>query len=187
MFSTTVNQPLYHPLYHTFSTQVHKLSSEIQRQYFQNGIILRPSTSYELKSLNNRLKTILNAENSSQISSENLHIVKIIDNYVSDSYNFFVKYPGQPESIRVLSQKLLATPVNKARNSTIFKQRVSRKSKRSTKERKTTVEIAVFFDAAAYRIFAPHFNYDNNKIRDMLLAYINGVIMKFQLIFYKSR
>lgn len=84
-----------------------------------------------------------------------------------------MKY-GQPESIRQLSQKIYAHP--NALNSTFSKRRLGRKSKRGTKERKTTVEIAVFFDSAAYRIFGPHFNYDTNKIRDMLLAYINGVI-----------
>lgn len=136
--------------------------------------------SYEIKSLNNRLKSILkNTERSfPKNQTEKYHIVKIVDNSLNESNNFFLKYPGQPESVRQLSQKLFATttiPVP-ARNSTS----VSYKRKRSTKERKTTVEIAVFFDSAAYRIFAPHFDYDSIKIRDMLLAYINGVIsMKF--------
>lgn len=38
-----------------------------------------------------------------------------------------------------------------------------------------TVELALFFDEAAYKIFAPHLNYDDNRIQDMLLAYMNGV------------
>lgn len=97
---------------------------------------------------------------------------------INDSTNnFFMKFPGQTESIRQLSSKLLATPTPKVRNSTFKAHSTGHKTKRGTKERKTTVEIAVFFDSAAFRIFAPHFNYDNNKIRDMLLAYINGVII----------
>lgn len=39
-----------------------------------------------------------------------------------------------------------------------------------------TVELAMFFDQAAYGIFAPFMNYDTGKLRDMLLAYLNGVI-----------
>lgn len=38
-----------------------------------------------------------------------------------------------------------------------------------------TLELALFFDEAAYKIFSPHFNNDDKKLQDMLLAYINGV------------
>lgn len=41
-----------------------------------------------------------------------------------------------------------------------------------------TAELALFFDAEAYRIFSPYFNYDNSKLRDMILAYMNGVSCK---------
>lgn len=124
---------------------------------------------------------------SSQNHTENLHIVQIIDNNLSSNdstNNFFIKFPGQTESVRQLSRKLLATPTTEVLNSTFSTRNSGHKTKRGTKERKTTVEIGVFFDSAAFRIFAPHFSYDNNKIRDMLLAYINGVItyLKYKLI-----
>ncbi|KAJ8935149.1 hypothetical protein NQ314_012967, partial [Rhamnusium bicolor] len=38
-----------------------------------------------------------------------------------------------------------------------------------------TLELAIFFDQAAYQIFAPHMNNDDKKLQDMLLAYLNGV------------
>lgn len=38
-----------------------------------------------------------------------------------------------------------------------------------------TVELALFFDEAAYKIFSPHFNNDDKKLQDMILAYMNGV------------
>ncbi|CAG9581270.1 unnamed protein product [Danaus chrysippus] len=38
-----------------------------------------------------------------------------------------------------------------------------------------TVEIALFLDEAAYKIFHPHLNYNEADLRDMLLAYINAV------------
>lgn len=56
-----------------------------------------------------------------------------------------------------------------------------------------TLELAVFFDEAAYKIFDKHLNRDERNIQDMLLAYINGVSMlflpffeliKFLLIFF---
>ncbi|XP_067002114.1 A disintegrin and metalloproteinase with thrombospondin motifs adt-1-like [Anabrus simplex] len=40
---------------------------------------------------------------------------------------------------------------------------------------KYTVETALFFDAEGYKIFAPYFNNDEKQIRDMLLAYMNGI------------
>lgn len=38
-----------------------------------------------------------------------------------------------------------------------------------------TIEIALFLDEAAYKIFYPFLNYNEADLRDMLLAYINGV------------
>lgn len=47
---------------------------------------------------------------------------------------------------------------------------------RSTRAAKRpTIELALFFDAAGYQLFMPYFGGDNAKLRDMLLAYINGV------------
>lgn len=38
-----------------------------------------------------------------------------------------------------------------------------------------TLEVALFFDEAAYKIFSPYMNYDDLKLQDMILAYLNGV------------
>lgn len=49
-----------------------------------------------------------------------------------------------------------------------------------------TVELALFFDEAAYKIFAPYFDYSDKKLQNMLLAYVNGVgIDKFKVDLYK--
>lgn len=37
------------------------------------------------------------------------------------------------------------------------------------------VELGAFFDEAFYKIFAPFFNYDDEKMRNLILSYINGV------------
>lgn len=42
-----------------------------------------------------------------------------------------------------------------------------------------TIEIALFLDEAAYKIFYPYLNYSESDLRDMLLAYINGVSLHF--------
>lgn len=38
-----------------------------------------------------------------------------------------------------------------------------------------TIEIALFLDEAGYKLFHPFLNYNEADLRDMLLAYINGV------------
>ncbi|OXU25672.1 hypothetical protein TSAR_006047 [Trichomalopsis sarcophagae] len=38
-----------------------------------------------------------------------------------------------------------------------------------------TIELAVFFDATAHRLFHPHLSRDDDKLLDMLLAYINNI------------
>ncbi|KAI4481421.1 hypothetical protein M0804_009541 [Polistes exclamans] len=38
-----------------------------------------------------------------------------------------------------------------------------------------TLELAIFFDEAGYNIFSPFFDKDDEKIRDLLLAYVNGI------------
>ncbi|KAJ8736459.1 hypothetical protein PYW08_007115 [Mythimna loreyi] len=43
-----------------------------------------------------------------------------------------------------------------------------------------TIEIALFLDEAAYKIFYPYLNYSESDLRDMLLAYINGVQALYQ-------
>lgn len=41
--------------------------------------------------------------------------------------------------------------------------------------RKLTIELGLFFDEAAYRIFAPHFDNDDLKLKDFILAYVNAI------------
>lgn len=45
----------------------------------------------------------------------------------------------------------------------------------ATEKSNLTLELAVFFDEAAYRLFSPFLDRDDRKIRDMLLAYVNSV------------
>ncbi|KAG8326984.1 hypothetical protein J6590_029739 [Homalodisca vitripennis] len=47
---------------------------------------------------------------------------------------------------------------------------------RSTRSgKKPVVEVALFFDEAGYKIFSPYLQNDEKQLRDMLLAYLNGV------------
>uniref|UniRef100_A0A453YZI8 Peptidase M12B domain-containing protein n=1 Tax=Anopheles gambiae TaxID=7165 RepID=A0A453YZI8_ANOGA len=44
-----------------------------------------------------------------------------------------------------------------------------------SKNAKPLIELAVFFDEAAYKTFAPYFDYNDAALRDFILAYINGI------------
>lgn len=55
------------------------------------------------------------------------------------------------------------------------KRTTRKRTNRSTKELRLTVEVGVFFDAAAYKVFAPFYNYDDDQLTDMILGYMNGV------------
>lgn len=47
--------------------------------------------------------------------------------------------------------------------------------RRRVRDTKLTLELAVFFDEVAYRLFSPFLEEDDGRIRDMLLAYVNGI------------
>lgn len=47
--------------------------------------------------------------------------------------------------------------------------------RRTAKQADLTLELAVFFDEAAYHLFSPFLDKDDGRIRDMLLAYVNGI------------
>ncbi|XP_043479989.1 A disintegrin and metalloproteinase with thrombospondin motifs adt-2-like [Leptopilina heterotoma] len=52
---------------------------------------------------------------------------------------------------------------------------IKRETVTNEKKISLTMELAVFFDEMAYKIFTPFFNRNEEKLRDMLLAYVNGI------------
>ncbi|XP_067204170.1 A disintegrin and metalloproteinase with thrombospondin motifs adt-2-like isoform X2 [Linepithema humile] len=56
--------------------------------------------------------------------------------------------------------------------------KIKRRHVRNTQE-KLTIELAVFFDEAAYRTFMPLLDKDEEKLRMMILAYVNNVQAMF--------
>lgn len=58
----------------------------------------------------------------------------------------------------------------------------ARKTASPKSSQKIHIEVAVFFDEAGYRIFAPYLKYDENRLTNMLLAYMNGVKKIYKLL-----
>lgn len=59
----------------------------------------------------------------------------------------------------------------------IFPKRGNNKRHRSVSD--LTLEVALFFDEAAYKIFSPYMSYNDENLRDMILAYLNAVSYKY--------
>lgn len=55
---------------------------------------------------------------------------------------------------------------------------ISFRRQKRAKNTMFTVELSMFFDEAGYNIFAPYLNNNDREMRDMLLAYMNGVSLK---------
>lgn len=64
---------------------------------------------------------------------------------------------------------------NNAGSRNVVEKRRNLRIDASSASQSLTLEVALFFDEAAYRIFAPYMNYDDLKLQDMILAYLNGV------------
>lgn len=88
---------------------------------------------------------------------------------LADSFNLSEKYPHIVRRASLNSQENFSATMR-------LPEKYSSTLKVNTKRiGKLTAEVALFFDEEGYKIFAPYFNYDHEKIRDMLLAYLNGV------------
>lgn len=147
-----------------------------------------PNATLELRPLTKRLQSFLHLPeplvfddaNEDPTSTRIPHLVKrasILPNFRDDFYvrpeifekrkreQFYTDLPGQTETVQRIAEMI---------EKNVLDDSVTVK-KRGSREQIFTVEVAVFFDEAAYKIFAPFFNYDDTKLRDMILAYMNGV------------
>ncbi|XP_012224494.2 A disintegrin and metalloproteinase with thrombospondin motifs 2-like isoform X2 [Linepithema humile] len=78
---------------------------------------------------------------------------------------------------------LIKTSVQYFDNSNLYLLNNLKRKRRDARiaERKLTIELAVFFDEAAYRTFMPLLDNDVDKIRYMILAYVNRIQAAFHL------
>lgn len=130
----------------------------------QQGLLFLENGTFEINPLNRRLKRFLNAslEKRGNFIEETVpHIAKrtSLPPDLIDASNSF-----SPKTIKNLGD-LLKSKAVRSLNIEAF----------TRKSSSLTIEVALFFDEAAYRIFAPYMEYDNVKLQDMILAYLNGV------------
>ncbi|VEN34120.1 unnamed protein product [Callosobruchus maculatus] len=134
-----------------------------------DGLIFSDNSSFEIKPLTERLRTILGIQEAlgNSVAPKNPHLLK----KASFTSNFLYDHV-YPSGRRMWSdsQETLEDIFGKnGQNRKHNEHTLESQALTSRSDRKMTLELAMFFDEAAYKIFAPHLDYDTNRLRDMLL------------------
>lgn len=149
-------------------TPVHNFPLSIISFFFQNGFILVDNSTLEIKPLNKRLSAFLKYREA--LISDSIDSIPFVPHLIKRSYSFLPSYENLPwndlEDFDTDTHRVEITPVGDP----IWTNNLIKRG-----SQRLTIEIAVFFDAAAYKLFSPYMGYNDRHMRDMLLAYINGV------------
>lgn len=141
---------------------------------FQQGLIFLDNSTLEVHPVPRRLRNKL------KYAEPLLERANIGDN-VSDKYPHIVRRAFLNSD--VLHTDAFPVTDNLRYLPKVYSKRLNAKAAASGKRAGTmTAEVALFFDEAGYNTFAPYLNYDDRKLRDMLLAYLNGVSIKMVLL-----
>ncbi|CAH0551239.1 unnamed protein product [Brassicogethes aeneus] len=130
------------------------------------GLIFLNNTTLEVRPLNDRLQSV----------------IKTREALTNDYYeNLEEKNPHIIKRATFKSEHLINDifPITNIHHKNMIKKRdffhLDREASRGKPVGALQLELALFFDEAAYKIFAPYVNRDDKKILDLLLAYVNGV------------
>ncbi|XP_050498393.1 A disintegrin and metalloproteinase with thrombospondin motifs adt-1-like isoform X2 [Diabrotica virgifera virgifera] len=146
------------------------------------GLIFLENTTLEVQPLTDRLQSVLNTKEplmEALLQDESLTIPHLVKRA-----SFFPGFPHTEEdyfpiAANVWSENdhIRTNNIFDAENGYNFGDNIFRpySEAASSKIPTLTLELAMFFDEAAYKIFAPYFSYDDKKLQDMLLAYMNAV------------
>ncbi|CAG9829104.1 unnamed protein product [Diabrotica balteata] len=146
------------------------------------GLIFLENTTLEVQPLTERLQSVLNIKEplmETLLQDESLKIPHLVKRA-----SFLPAFPHTEEDYFPIAANVWSENENirtnnifDAENGYNFRDNIFRpySEAASFKIPTLTLELAMFFDEAAYKIFAPYFNYDDKKLQDMLLAYMNAV------------
>lgn len=152
-----------------------KLNVNLSMCLFQQGLIFLDNATLEVHPLTDRLHTLLSLKEPvvESLLEGNIRIPHIIKRAHLNLHH----YPNDVFPIRgnVWDENEFIQPTQYPNFFDRFWFNLGQQEAASIPSGGLTLELAVFFDQEAYRIFAPHFNKDDKKLQDMLLAYMNGV------------
>uniref|UniRef100_A0A1B0DIF9 Uncharacterized protein n=1 Tax=Phlebotomus papatasi TaxID=29031 RepID=A0A1B0DIF9_PHLPP len=121
-----------------------------------SGIVFLNGNPLEILPLNTRLQRLLSAQEALLEGPVSPGIPHIIRRAVRIPPEFSQDYTVNSDLLNALDSEI---PMDRL----------------GFRDLKNTVELGVFFDEPAYRVFAPFFKYDSKKLKNMILAYLNAV------------
>lgn len=138
-----------------------------------------PNQTLEIQPLNSRLRNLIPLYSHFIVESQNLHLVKKTSlkdviyeddllnrqNLLSIANRSDIHLLGDTLDQKNYTLEDLEELVDLDEPSPVGTSRL----------RRLTIELGLFFDEAAYRIFAPHFDNDDLKLKDFILAYVNAI------------
>lgn len=126
--------------------------------------------------MNNRLRILLQLYDNKKTDPRNWHLIKrtslkhVIN---TDDFTNLTKLSSRNSDIHLLGDTLVQQ--NYTVDDLEDLDETQKNNRDSPRIRKLTIELGLFFDEAAYRIFAPHFEYDDLQLKDFILAYVNAI------------
>ncbi|KXJ81822.1 hypothetical protein RP20_CCG017866 [Aedes albopictus] len=145
-----------------------------------HGIVFLPNQTLEIQPLNSRLRSLIPLFTHFIVESQNLHLVK----KTSLKDVIFTEDLINRKNLLAIANRsdihLLGDTLNE-KNYTLdgleeLEDLYAPPGFSGTSRlRKLTIELGLFFDEAAYRIFSPHFDSDDLKLKDFILGYVNAI------------
>lgn len=156
--STILNDeaaPLFCHYLHVDSSSAAAITNCVSKEI--HGLLFLPDDTLEILPLNQRLKFLLNLRDSPGENTKDgtklakvPHLIKRSTFFEGNFENDFI-------------------------NSNFYKRIPEVKQSRGVVYDQITVELGLFFDEAFYKFFAPFFDHDDEKLRNFILSYINGM------------
>ncbi|XP_058814760.1 A disintegrin and metalloproteinase with thrombospondin motifs adt-1-like [Topomyia yanbarensis] len=140
------------------------------------GIVFLPNQTLEIQPLNDRLRNLIPLYGHFLVESQNLHLIKrtsfedvIFADDLFTRKNLLTSPKGS--DIHLLGDTLDQNNYTVEGLEPLYPAKTGGESRL----RRLTIELGLFFDEAAYRIFAPHFDGDDLRLKDFILAYVNAI------------
>ncbi|XP_058447039.1 A disintegrin and metalloproteinase with thrombospondin motifs adt-2-like [Malaya genurostris] len=142
-----------------------------------HGIVFLPNQTLEIQPLNDRLRNLIPFYGHFLVESQNLHLIKktsfedvIFEDDLLHRKNLIT--PTKGSDIHLLGDTLDQNNYTLDGLEELYE---SQGPGSESRQRRLTIELGLFFDEAAYRIFAPHFDGDDMRLKDFILAYVNAI------------
>ncbi|XP_053693968.1 A disintegrin and metalloproteinase with thrombospondin motifs adt-2-like [Sabethes cyaneus] len=142
-----------------------------------HGIVFLPNQTLEIQPLNSRLRSLVPLYGPFMVESQNLHLIKrtsFEDVIFADDLLVRKNLPTPLKSPEI---HLLGDTLDQNNYTIEGLEQLDGQTEENAKARlrRLTIELGLFFDEAAHRIFAPHFDGDDHQLKDFILAYVNAI------------